>query len=368
MLKILFITNIPSPYRVDFFNEIGKHTSLTVCYERCSASDRSTEWKPEKPKSYNEIYADVKPFRNDASIGLGVVKVIKKSTFDCLVISGYSSPSVAAAIIYCRLCHIQFYYESDGGFYKKDNLISRGIKKYLLCGAKGHLTTCDEHIKYLKSLGIDENKIFKYPFSSLMDKDILNNPPDVEGKNNLREKLGIHEKKVIVSVGQFIYRKGFDVLLEACKSLGADTGIYCIGGEVTADLLHIKNDNNLLNVHFVDFQNKDNLKLWYMSADCFVLPTREDIWGLVVNEAMANALPVITTDRCNAGLELVRDGYNGYIVPAGNAEELNKAMINVLSNCKAMGENSLKLIKGYTIEEMVKIHLQILMNTSEVTK
>lgn len=57
-----------------------------------------------------------------------------------------------------------------------------------------------------------------------------------------------------------------------------------------------------------------------MAADIFVHPTREDIWGLVVNEAMAKGLPVITTDRCVAGLELIKNESVGRIVPVENID------------------------------------------------
>ena len=60
-------------------------------------------------------------------------------------------------------------------------------------------------------------------------------------------------------------------------------------------------ENDLTNVHFVGFKTKEQLEDYYRAADLFVLPTREDIWGLVVAEAMAYGLGVITTNRCNAG-------------------------------------------------------------------
>ena len=63
-----------------------------------------------------------------------------------------------------------------------------------------------------------------------------------------------------------------------------------------------------------------------MAADAFVLPTREDIWGLVINEAMAYGLPVVTTDRCNAGLELIKNNVNGYVVHVDDKGELAKKL------------------------------------------
>ena len=99
---------------------------------------------------------------------------------------------------------------------------------------------------------------------------------------------------------------------------------------------------------------------FYRAADLFVLPTREDIWGLVVNEAMAFALPVITTDRCVAGLELVEDGVTGYIVPVGDDKALADKMNQALSgDCAAMGAAALEKIRSYTIENMAKTHVEI---------
>lgn len=60
-----------------------------------------------------------------------------------------------------------------------------------------------------------------------------------------------------------------------------------VGGEPTEDYLQMRASLGLDNVHFVGFQKKEALSRYYRAADLFVLPTREDIWGLVINEAMA---------------------------------------------------------------------------------
>ena len=79
------------------------------------------------------------------------------------------------------------------------------------------------------------------------------------------------------------------------------------------------------------------------------------------SEAMANGLPVISTDRCIAGLELVEKGKNGYIVPAENTRLLAQAMKRILSSprrMEAMGRNSLERVKGHTMEEIGKGHIR----------
>lgn len=44
-MKVLYITNIPSPYKVDFYNELGKYCELTALFETDASTERSEEWK-----------------------------------------------------------------------------------------------------------------------------------------------------------------------------------------------------------------------------------------------------------------------------------------------------------------------------------
>lgn len=94
----------------------------------------------------------------------------------------------------------------------------------------------------------------------------------------------------------------------------------------------MKKKLKLTNVHFIDFMPKKELADYYRAADIFVLPTREDIWGLVINEAMAYGLPVVTTEKCVAGVEMVCEGHNGYIVPVENTDALKKAILKTLKS------------------------------------
>ena len=137
-------------------------------------------------------------------------------------------------------------------------------------------------------------------------------------------------------------------------------GIYIVGGEATENYLTLRQELGLENVHFCGFRPKEQLTEFYRAADVFCLPTREDIWGLVVNEAMACGLPVVTTEQCVAGMELVENGINGYLVPIDDAQTLSDRLNRVLvSDMEAMGRASLRKIQGYTIENMVQAHLAL---------
>jgi glycosyltransferase involved in cell wall biosynthesis len=77
-------------------------------------------------------------------------------------------------------------------------------------------------------------------------------------------------------------------------------------------------------VGFVDWQA---LAPVYASAHILCVPSRHDGWGLVVPEGLAAGLPTISTDRTGAALDLIKPRHNGWLVRAGDADELSRAMI-----------------------------------------
>ena len=164
---------------------------------------------------------------------------------------------------------------------------------------------------------------------------------------------------MVLSVGQMIPRKGIDVLLKAAQKLPDDLAVLIIGGTPTNELLSLKKELKLDHVYFEEFKVKQELARYYRAAELLVMPTREDIWGLVINEAMSFGLPVVSTDRCVAALELVENDVNGMIVPSDNPDALAAGILHVLeSDRKAMRHQSLLKIQDYTIENMVEAHMR----------
>ena len=367
MKNVIFCTNLPSPYRVDFFNEWGKYCHLTVLYERHTSSERNGAWKGAPAKNFREVYMGLKLVGVDQSKGSALRKDIETHDSDILIFTNYVSPATMEAIIWCRLHGRKYYIEYDGGFNKKDSFAIGLLKKFLLRGAEGHLTTADEHVKYSKSLGIDKRKIHKYPFTSISEKDIAEaNTLTANGRCYFKQKLAISEQKMILTIGRFSYDrgygKGYDVLMNLAERLGSSVGVYIIGDEPTQEFLDWKVKKNLVQVHFVTFKSKKELADYYGAADLFVMLSRGDVWGLVINEAMAFGLPIITSDRCIAGLELVNDGENGHIVDIEDIDLVEDKVKQLLKDedlLVEMGKNSYLKILKYTIETMATSHQSI---------
>ena len=357
-MKVLFLTNIPSPYRVNFFNELGKLCDLTVVFERTASKERDKSWLQYRTEHFQSVILK--------GIGRGVanafcpsvVRYLKKGMYDRVIVTDFASPTGMLAIAWLRMKKIPYWLESDGGFPKNGSGFKEKLKKYFIKGAAGYFSTADMHDQYYLQYGAAPERIHRYPFTSLYNRDILDAPVTLEQKQALRKKLGITESRVLLSVGQFIHRKGFDVLFDALAHLPEDIGCYVIGGEPTEEYLAQVQQLGLKSVHFVGFQPREVLDDYYMAADAFVLPTREDIWGLVVNEAMAKGLPVVTTRRCIAGLALVTEPALGCLVPVEDARLLAAAIEKTFISADSAAV--LQRIQGYSFEEMAKRHIEIL--------
>ena len=168
-----------------------------------------------------------------------------------------------------------------------------------------------------------------------------------------------------------------DLLLEFCKDLPEHVGVYIVGGTPPAEYLEICEKYRLQNVHFLDFMPKDRLMRLMTAMDLFALFTREDIWGLVINEAMAAGLPVISTDRCIAALELIpgrgtcengkEDADAGMIVENENLGQMKEALLTLIQSPELrekLSENAIRRIQSYTIETMAAEHDRIFQKLS----
>lgn len=366
-MKVLFYTNVPSPYRVDFFNELGKYCDLTVLFELDSSTERNEEWKKFKFENFKGIILKGIRLKTDMAFCPNIIKYLNKRKYDRIIISVLASPTAFVAVSVMKMKKIPYIFEGDGGFPQNSKGMKAFLKRYIISNADKCFSTSKTFDEYCKQFGAKEDNIRRYIFTSLKASDILNNCLLKEEKNVLREELGIKEQTIILSVGRFTYGngygKGFDLLIKSCAGKREDAGIYIIGGTETEKYEELQEEYGVENVHYLDYMNFQMLKKYFQLADIFVLFTRGDVWGLVINEAMSQGLPVISTDRCGAALELVENGVNGYIVKSENVEEINTAFEKMLKSediYEAMGKASLEKIRKYTIENMAKEHLELL--------
>lgn len=355
MLKVILFTNLRSPYMVGYLNELGKTCELTAVFELEQAKGRENAWLKSSPETYREIRLGARQIRPEAGFSLRALPYLFKG-YDRIIIANPTTPTGILLLLTCRIFRIPHIIQSEGGFQGSGRGAKERFKRFLMGKARLYLTGMGGEDDYFLKYGATPGKLRPFPFTSLWESDLPARVPTGEEKHALREKLGLPEGKIILSVGQFIYRKGYDILIRASTGFPAGSSVILIGGKPTEEYLLLSESLGLTNLRFVPFMEKAKLLEYYAAADLFVLPTREDTWGLVINEAMAAGLPVITTDRCIAGVQLIREGENGMIIPTDDPDALSRAVCQMLTDpaLAAMGENNLQKMRTYTIERMAK--------------
>lgn len=364
-MKVLYLLNIPSPNRVNFFNEFGKFCELTVLFETDSSTERDKSWKNYRFTNFRGIILPGKRISLDTAFCPSVLKYLKKGKYDYIFISNLASPTGLLAVMWLKMRHIPYFYEGDGGIAGKNKGLKARMKKFVISSAELCLSTSEDFDRYCMTYGAKPERIRRYPFSSIFEEDILREVPSAEEKKSLRETLKISEDGIILSVGRMIHLKGFDILLNAFSKIkNPDWGLYIIGGRANKEFQDIVEDKKIENVHFIDFMLPGELRKYYEAADIFVLPTRYDPWGLVINEAMAAGLPVITTYPCGAGREMIiPGGANGILYEPEKAEELERHLTELMENeekRREMGRHALMTAQKYTLETMSEAHYRIL--------
>ncbi len=359
--RVLYLTNVPAPYRVEFFNDLSENCDLTVSFEMKAASNRDSEWKSSEQYKFNAIYMKPLIRKEEGAFCPEVAKQLKKFRNDIIIVGGYSTPTGMYAIWYLKTHKIPFILNCDGGFVRNDNSLKYSIKKYFISSAKAWLCAGEKSKEYLVHYGANKENIYSYPFSSVREEDICK-PLSKEDKLEIRRPLGIKETKMVLYVGSFIHRKGIDCLIKAMNEI-EDTALVLVGGTDLGQFNDLISDKLKGHLYIPGFFDKKGLKRYYQAADVFVLPTREDIWGLVVNEAMSYSLPVISTDKCNAALELIEQGENGFIIPADDYMELKDRIKEFFDSSEdKLSDMQMKAYEKaceYTIEKMAAEHAKI---------
>jgi glycosyltransferase involved in cell wall biosynthesis len=170
-----------------------------------------------------------------------------------------------------------------------------------------------------------------------------------------REALKLPERYFLY-VGRLVRAKGVFDLLEAYAALAPDlrseVGLVLVGnGTAQTALAERAGRIHPGSVYFAGFAQREGLAAFFALADILVFPTHSDPWGLVVNEAMACGLAVISTTVAGCTADLVQDQWNGCVVSPHNIGELASAMNLLARNSDLrlrMAANSRERILQYS--------------------
>jgi glycosyltransferase involved in cell wall biosynthesis len=222
-----------------------------------------------------------------------------------------------------------------------------------------------EHVKrYLVSEGVPAERVFIAAHA--VDNDTYSRTVPEEEKAALRQELGIvARQKVVLYLGRLEEVKGLPYLLDAFASLQREDAVLVIAGTGSeqANLKRYVQGKGVTDrVVFAGYIQPERTVSYYALAYVYILPSIttpyfKEPWGLVVNEAMNQGVPVIATESVGAAAGgLVQDGVNGFIVPERDSAALAQALDRMLDNPglrEQLGENARQAVSEWDNERMV---------------
>jgi glycosyltransferase involved in cell wall biosynthesis len=349
-VKVALLTEIPAPYRVPLFNALtGKDLDLTVVF--LSASD---------PRRAYRVYERESRFRHDTLSGRevswthswtvlnrGTGRALARIGPDLVIVGGWNQPAYWQAARWARRRSLPVvcWVESTARDRRSRSPLLASLRRRFVGGCTAFIVPGGASRDYLASLGVEGDRIAIAP--NAVDQEIFGarSASLRPERNALRADRGI-DAPAVLYVGRLDPDKGVDVLLEAMDGIDADLVIAGDGPERRR--LQGRAGSR---TRFVGRLDRDELVPFYALADLFVLPSRSEQWGMVLNEAAAAGLPLVATNAPGAAWELIEDGVNGFRVPAGDAGALRAAIRKLLEDepfAEAARMRSLELARRYT--------------------
>ncbi len=178
----------------------------------------------------------------------------------------------------------------------------------------------------------------------------------------VREGLSISpDRPAVLYASKFQRRKHPDDLMRAARILvaeGLEFDLVMAGsGEMDSELKAMAAADGPAGTVFPGFVNQRDLPRIFGACDVFVLPSEDEPWGLIVNEAMCAGLPIVAASEVGCVPDLLREGENGHSFPACDIVGLAAALRPIIADGslrKAMSNRSREIISGWSFQECLE--------------
>ncbi|HEY9608521.1 glycosyltransferase family 4 protein [Allocoleopsis sp.] len=223
------------------------------------------------------------------------------------------------------------------------------VKNWILKRYKAALVGGQVHKRYLIKLGMPAESIF-------LGYDVVGN--DFLHPDNIKSIPSPLEKPYFLAINRFVPKKNLLFLLSSYAAYRHVAGakawdlVLSGDGQQRPEMEQQITELGLKDVvHLPGFLQQDELLPYFAHAKCFIHASIQEQWGLVVNEAMAAALPVLVSNRCGCFEDLVIEGINGFGFDPENSQQLADLMLKVSSgeiDLAKMGHAALEHIQKFS--------------------
>ena len=340
MKKIIFIINYPTPYQIEFFDEMSKVCKLKIIFlER-------------RLKNYNFKFSNRKYVKFPKSDKSSILKIIENFKPDFVILGGYKLNYTKKILKLCTNLNFKYLFWMEKiefkNFIKK--IIIKNYFRYFLKNSYGILAVGNEAKK----------------FYSKFNKNTLNFHYSIK-ISNLKKKIFFKNNNInFLYVGQIIERKNILNLIKAFKKIYYKKMTLTIIGNGNLKEKAKKISNNINNIKIINFLNKDKLKKYFINSDIFILPSKYDGWGVVVMEAMSYKCAVISTKSSGVSREYIKNNFNGKI-SSYEINDLSKSIKYYLKNKNLIQKHAKRSrLKAVTTNINAKNSAKKLINFLEI--
>lgn len=327
-LRIALLTNFLPPYRLPVFEELARRAgALRILLSTPMEGDRL--WKPDFGGLDVHVQRTFTLHRggNESApdeprvtyFPLDTIGELARFRPDVVISAELGFRTVSAAV-YCTLRRVRLVIWATLSEASERNRgpIRRMLRRFLLRAADAVIVNGRSGRRYIERFGVSPKIIFEVPQTA--DIDAFSRVPLLRSPEAARRLLYAGRLIAVKRVTPFL-----DLLARwARENPTVPIEFWIAGTGPRRDAIGAVPCPPNLRVTFLGHIEYADLPRVYGDAGVLVFPSDADEWGVVVNEAMASAMPVLGSSGAQAVSELVEDGVSGWMFPAGNTSELFK--------------------------------------------
>jgi glycosyltransferase involved in cell wall biosynthesis len=363
--NVAFVTHFCPHYRVKTFERLAQSYNVEFFFY-----SPGNEWYGQgihgvRKGNFKHTYLPGFQLTSQIRIAPSLVTCLWRGEFDAVVKCINGRFALPATYLIARLRGIPFilwtgiWMSLETRFHRLAHPITRWVYRHA-----DSIVVYGQHVRrYLIDQGVEESKIFVAAHA--VDNALYARVTSPEEKATRKTQLSLEAQKVVLYLGRLEKIKGLEYLLEAFAQVKSDDSVLMLAGDgfLYDSLMSLAKELGIRSkTRFVGYVRPEDAERYYAIADLFVLPsvtmpTGKETWGVVVNEAMNQGLPVIATDAVGAAAGgLVQSGVNGLVVPERDSGALALAIERLLTNDRLraeMSQNAVRIIAGWDNERMV---------------
>lgn len=347
-LRLLLVTQIMAPTRIALFNALASDPAIDLVVVYLAQTEPNRRWGTfeEEMTFQHEVLDERWRWARDGNyvhVSTGLVDVLRRWHPHVVLAGGWDQIVHHQALAMRRVFGYGFawWVESNLRDRRADRRWIHAAKKRLIGAADVLVVPGQASREYVAALGASPNRVFVAP--NAVDNNLYSAAAvDRSGRSGPVRFL---------CSGRLEPTKGILYLLDAWNRMSADATLALAGhGSLESAVRARVSSGSMPPVEVFGHLDRDDLVAEYARADALVFPSLTDPWGLVINEAMAAGLPVVTTTAPGAVDDLVEDGENGMVVAPASADALLDALTCLAAEPDvrlAMGSRSVQRIARF---------------------